>query len=438
MKKILLIIGVVALIFIMREASSQPPFGSGGQGGPGGPGGPNGPGGAMLSPQDMETVKKGIEERTDAANFEKRASFAMMWVRSIAASGKMDDVMRIAPPGTIMKLKNDAGRDPAAAYEAMDRLLADLKKIDPTVSAQASPMPNRQMPPNGAPPQMPPPQQGLPPRQDAMTNGKALSNIESIIVNPTSKAELWTKVYYPAERSGRLPAVIFMPGALGYGSSPVNEKEAQIIAQGGFVVGIIDPDGRGKSKGSEDWNGFIQQDGFAAFINHVASLEMVDKNNVGVVTRSYGIALGAGALSRHKTPVKYLIDVEGPADRFYITLNNTSFVLPLFNNHTTADAKWWSEREPVRWIRSLKIKYLRLQNERDHTQSANDHAIDLVNAATNASFGGTGQAVWTRVNGSENEPNRSYSNASPPRWLPGKGMVMPDELLKYIREMAAS
>lgn len=435
MKKVLLVIGVVALIFIMREASSQPPFGSGGQGGPGGPGGPNGPG-AMLTPQDMEAVKKGIEERTDAANFEKRASFAMMWIRSIAASGKAEDVMRVAPPGTVMKLKTDAGRDPASAYEAMDRLIADLKKIDPAISTQASPMQNRQMPPNG--PQQMPPQQGFPPQQQSMMNGRALSNIESIITNPTSRAELWTKVYYPAERTGKLPAIVLMPGALGFGSSPVVDKEAEIIAKGGFVVGIVDPDGRGKSKGSEDWNGAVQQDGFAAFVNHVASLDFVDRSNVGVVTRSYGIALGAGALARHKTPVKYLIDVEGPADRFYITLNNTAFVLPLFNNHTTADEKWWSEREPVRWVRSLKIRYLRLQNERDHTQSANDHAIDLVNAATNASFGGTGQAVWTRVNGSENEPNRAYSNASPPRWLPGKGMVMPDELLKYIREMAAS
>lgn len=426
MKKILLVIGVVAFLLLMREASSQPPMGPGGQGGPG----------AMLSPQDMEAVKKGIDERTDAANFEKRASFAMMWIRSIAASGKVEDVMRVAPPGTVMKLKTDAGRDPASAYEAMDRLISDLRKIDPAISTQASPMQNRQMPPQGAPPQMP--QQGFPPQQQSMMIGRALSNIESIIVNPASRAELWTKVYYPAERSGKLPAVIFMPGALGYGSSPVNEKEAQIIAQGGFAVGIIDPDGRGKSKGSEDWNGFVQQDGFAAFINHVASLDFVDKNNVGVVTRSYGIALGAGALSRHKTPAKYLIDVEGPADRFYITLNNTSFVLPLFNNHTTADEKWWSEREPVRWIRSLKINYLRLQNERDHTQSANDHAIDLVNAATNATHGGTGRSLWTRVNGSENEPNRAYSKASPPRWLPGKGMVMPEELLKYIREMAAS
>jgi hypothetical protein len=84
----------------------------------------------------------------------------------------------------------------------------------------------------------------------------------------------------------------------------------------------------------------------------------------------------------------------------------------------------------------MKARYLRVQNERDHTQPQNGHAIDLINAATNRAFGGAGQASWTRVNGPENDPNKTYSQAAPPKYRPGKGLVTPGELLPYLREMA--
>ena len=79
---------------------------------------------------------------------------------------------------------------------------------------------------------------------------------------------------------------------------------------------IFDPDGRGLSVGVEDYDGFIHQDGLAEIIRFSASLPEVDPERIGVISFSYGVTMAAGALARYPDlPVRFLIDMEGPADR---------------------------------------------------------------------------------------------------------------------------
>ncbi|MCX6908087.1 MAG: hypothetical protein NTY01_08595 [Verrucomicrobia bacterium] len=262
------------------------------------------------------------------------------------------------------------------------------------------------------------------------------------VTNPTSDARLWAQAVFPADASAqkRYPAVVFVHGGMSYGSQPMHAMEAEGIARAGFVVVNFDPDGRGKSEGWENWNGKVHQDGLHAVLKAVAALDIVDASNVGVVSSSLGLAMAAGTLGRYPNdpPVKYFIDIEGPTDRFYITKNDDPGFGRLFGGRTTADADWWVEREAVRTIPNMLCPYLRLQWESDHVHGPNKgHAIDIINAATNTKHGGKGKSPWTRVNGPENEPNRTYAIDKPPKWFSGRqGRGQAGSTLQWIREMA--
>jgi hypothetical protein len=262
--------------------------------------------------------------------------------------------------------------------------------------------------------------------------------------NPTSGAELWTTVFHPDDAGERkkYPAVVFVPGGVGFGSSAARSPMPDEYTRAGFVLGLFDPDGRGRSRGWENWNGKVHQDGLHALLKRVASLPFVDKDNIGVVSSSLGLAMAAGALGRYPNdpPVKYFIDIEGPTDRFYITGKDSPRLGRLFGGRTTADADWWAEREAVRTIQNIVCPYLRLQWEHDHVHGPDKgHAIDIINAATSTQHGGKGKSPWARVNGPENEPNRTYTKDNPPKWLSGRqGRQQVGDMLRWIREMAGA
>jgi hypothetical protein len=63
--------------------------------------------------------------------------------------------------------------------------------------------------------------------------------------------------------------------------------------------------------------------------------------------------------------------------------------------------------------------YLRIQTATDNTGRIpdNHHAIALIDSATATEYGGSGIAVWTRVNDSVMNPeNKTYSLSDPPLW----------------------
>lgn len=212
------------------------------------------------------------------------------------------------------------------------------------------------------------------------------------VTNPSSGSRLSVSVFYPQDwAGGTLPALLLVPG----GSGLIDPKRAESLTEFGFLVITFDPEGRGSSEGVEDHNGYVGQDGLAAVA--VAALELpgLDEEAFGMVSFSYGITNAAGALARHPDlPIDFLIDWEGPVDRWY----TTSGCGPQANESrriewpSCTEDEWWSQREAITFVDEIAVPYQRVQSEKDHVQSENQHAVDAVNAAV------AGGAPWVRLN----------------------------------------
>ncbi|MCI0474641.1 MAG: hypothetical protein L0Y55_00180, partial [Anaerolineales bacterium] len=249
------------------------------------------------------------------------------------------------------------------------------------------------------------------------------------VTNPTSGARLYTQVVLPKNASGKLPVLVLVPGGIGWGGNFLDPpNKAQQLADAGFVVVVFDPDGRGKSAGKDDFDGFVQQDGLAAIVRFAATLPSVDASKIGIVTYSYGITMGSGALARYPDlPVKFLIDWEGPADRNYTT-SGCNFGAGKIHWQPCTDNAFWSEREAVNFIGKLRVPYQRIQSEKDHVQPNNAHAIDLINAAIK------GGVTWTRLN--DYPPNQTYDPKSPPQMLSEQqDRQLEQRIAKYAHEL---
>jgi pimeloyl-ACP methyl ester carboxylesterase len=204
------------------------------------------------------------------------------------------------------------------------------------------------------------------------------------------------------------PAVVFIPGGTDDSARFVeNHEMAATYRSEGIVVVVFDPDGRGKSEGVEDYNGFVHQDGLAAVITYVTDLPGIDPEHIGLVSYSYGVTMATGALARHPDlPIRFYIDWEGPVDREDTTVGCAGAMQAFAQ---CSDDEYWAEREALTFIISVQIPYQRLQSERDHVQPDVSHAIRVVNAAVQ-------QGVpWVRLN--DLPPNQSYDPDSPPQML---------------------
>jgi pimeloyl-ACP methyl ester carboxylesterase len=237
------------------------------------------------------------------------------------------------------------------------------------------------------------------------------------VVNPASGARLFVQVLTPLDWDGApLPALVLIPGGSGDGSHFTQQiQRLRPLFDAGFALVVFDPDGRGRSEGEEDDNGFIHQDGLAAVITYAAGLPEVDAARIGVVSYSYGITMAAGTLARRPDlPVRFLIDWEGPADR-----RDTGGCDADHLGHLDVpcdDDAFWSQREAAAFAHGLRLPYLRLQSAQDHVQPDNNHALLMIANATAAEYGGSGQAPWTRLNNLA--PNTVYAPESPPPMLP--------------------
>lgn len=264
-------------------------------------------------------------------------------------------------------------------------------------------------------------------------NGKGESYT---VTNPSSGAALAVQVFYPQNWDGqtKLPTLVLVPGGSGDSGAflrkpPQGSSTVDVITQAGYVAVIFDPDGRGKSGGTENYNGFIQQDGLAEVIRFAAALPGVDSANIGLVTYSYGITMGAGALARHPDlPVKFLIDWEGPANR-----NDTGGCDSAGRGHlkdvaSCTDESFWAEREASAFIGQIRVPYQRIQSQKDHVQPDNAHAILMVNNAV------SGGVPWVRLN--DDAPNQTYDPANPPAMLPDSMDRQKDALIvQYAAEL---
>jgi hypothetical protein len=210
-----------------------------------------------------------------------------------------------------------------------------------------------------------------------------------------------------------------------------------------------------QSDGTEDYNGFRQQDGVCAIVQYVMDLPYVLADNVGITTHSYGITMGAGCAGRYpEIPIKYIVDGEGPPYSFVTChgprflagdMEKYDFVKESFGREATwqdsspENLDWWAEREAINFIGSFRGYYLRLQATWDHAQPPdseedvlayfhpegwpgggpawwhNKHTTDIVNAAI------AGGVPWVRVNLPEqgNLVNATYDSENMPVFLPG-------------------
>jgi pimeloyl-ACP methyl ester carboxylesterase len=255
------------------------------------------------------------------------------------------------------------------------------------------------------------------------TPGKEGPGVGYTVTNPTSGAQLYVQAFYPQGQSSANPALVLVPGGTGL----VDLQKAQRLSAEGFVVIVFDPDGRGRSTGTEDLGGYAQQDGLAAVIQFAATLPGVDPAKIGLVSYSYGVTMATGALVRHPDlPIRFLIDWEGPADRYDTTTDcqpKTGADWPA----CTDDAAW-AQREALTFIAQVRVPYQRIQSAQDHVQPDVTHALAMINAAQQ------GGVPWTRLN--DGAANQTYDLNYPPVMLPEAQDKQIEALVaKYAREL---
>ncbi len=272
-------------------------------------------------------------------------------------------------------------------------------------------------PPPAAPPLSPP---GVPAATAVATTASvAEAQVgqrpgEYWVINPSSGARLYITALLPENGAATgLPALVLVPGGSGSGADFLRppHRTALELADAGFLVVLLDPDGRGRSQGQEDYDGFVQQDGLAAVVRFAASLPEAQPGGVGLVSLSYGITMASGALARHQDlPVRFLLDWEGPADRTDTGGCDQAGTGHLQEMASCDDEAFWAEREALSFMPRITVPYQRLQSERDHIQPDVLHALRLVNAAVQ------GSCPWARLN--DLEPNLTFDLANPPAMLP--------------------
>lgn len=255
-----------------------------------------------------------------------------------------------------------------------------------------------------------------------------------------------------------LPAVVWVPGGVNPGRMEAYSDQVILLAEAGVVVVSFNSEGRGglhpdeiTSEGEEDLNGHRDQDGLCQVVSYTAGLQGVSPGNVGVITQSFGISMGAGCVARHpEIPVAYLVDGEGPPSSFVtchepLALDDDpdndkyEIVFELLGRYSAErdpseeNVAFWEERDAINYIGQIQVPYLRLQAEYDHAQPPrNDgeieafemapewyrgkHTVDIVNAAVD------GGVPWVRVNLAEqgNAVNATYDADNRPVFLPNK------------------
>ena len=226
------------------------------------------------------------------------------------------------------------------------------------------------------------------------------------------------------EGNGPFPVLIGVAGGDGMYAFP--PKFSLHLLEEGIMMVDFAPQGRDTSEGEDNHHGYVHQDDLKAIVDFIVGLTFVEKNNIGILSYSYGTVLATGTLARYPDiPVAFLIDWEGPASpgkdiqrglendepwaqSLIQFLNNGREPTPeelsriMIHGGSIFDEEYWEERDASRFAADLPCPYLRVQFDQDHAQgSYKYHMMEIVNIATAES----GQ--WTRVN--DNPPNIIYS-----------------------------
>ena len=273
-------------------------------------------------------------------------------------------------------------------------------------------------------------------------------------------------------------AVVKVPGGINPGRMEVLSPELIAMAGTGMVVVGFNAEGRVDSRsaedllseGSEDCNGYRNQNTLARIIEHVLTLPYVIKDNLGIRSQSYGISMATGCAARNPDlPIKYIVDGEGPPESFVTVQEPWALFSPedhpnhnkyqtvygilghysVFRDSSLKNQAFWTEREAIHFVGQFRGRYLRMQGMWDHSQPPGreieiplfhqppvwwhgKHTCDIVNAAVE------GGVPWVRVNLPEqgNEVNAKYSSDNLPVFIPGELNDKPMLFVRAVVEMA--
>ncbi|MFH1547327.1 MAG: hypothetical protein ABIC57_02470 [bacterium] len=239
---------------------------------------------------------------------------------------------------------------------------------------------------------------------------------EYYVTNQTSGSKLYVNLVPAKGVSGPAPTIIMSPGGTGDSSAYTNNvpgvtSTAEKFANAGFNAVVYAPEGRGKSEGQENMNGFIGQDGLYYVTEFIDTLPEV--GDIGYFTQSYGVVLASGVLARYPDgPAMFLIDWEGPVNRYDVTVGCKSDEMDIAKQesptgHSCDDEEYWEEREAEVFGPEIEVPYHRVQSLEDHVQPDASNAIDMIMATTNTKYGGNGKSPYTRLN--DFEPNTIFS-----------------------------
>lgn len=199
-------------------------------------------------------------------------------------------------------------------------------------------------------------------------------------------------VHRPEGATEPLPGVVLCPparqGGAAFGDT-AGLVSADELARLGLAVLRFDPAGRGESWGDEDLCGPEHQDETASLLAWLGDQDGVDATNIGLLGVGNGSVMAVGAAALCGAPAAWVLDFEGPSDRF--TWNSDDPVAA--PAHRFNDDTWWTPREPARHVASLRCPYVRLQAEEDHARPEElRHALRMVQAAAE------GDLPWFQIN----------------------------------------
>lgn len=269
-----------------------------------------------------------------------------------------------------------------------------------------------------------------------------------------SGRSIWVQSWRPAKCWDGNPcrAVVLVPNKDHGGIEEFECCGKELAAKlGNTVVITYNPPGRGssgqKTSGEEDYGGHDGQDTLKDVINMMRKRQHIKEDEFGIVALGNGIADASGAVARFQATfldfVTYLIDIEGPTNRCFITQSpyyvdddgwyinsdgpGVSYTRCDFDFYdrstkfpagTSSDGKgadgtpnaylchqnafvvgataktcdqdvWWNKREAKTYLKDLKIHYLRLQFLHDHeqpTRYATREALRWITQADTASY----------------------------------------------------
>lgn len=230
------------------------------------------------------------------------------------------------------------------------------------------------------------------------------------------------------EGKGPFPAVVLVPGGLLPADFFVSRGGINKLVREGIAVIRFDPEGRGKSIGTEDYNGPTQQAGLRSIIKWAEERSDIQDDGVGVISYSFGVALAAGALAGGETGARFLLDWEGPPSRSYMEacMADPHAINRNMGNHACDDDTFWSGREAVKSIAAINVPYWRIHAQVDHHGGTTyDKLYEMMDAAA-------GHLPWIRLNNLA-KTTKGYTHAEMEAGLLPKfeGGARDDTIAKY-------